>query len=628
MIIEAKSTRQPTEPAQGRQRFEFNTPERLSKLPMYIALIAIGIATYIKNAFDSHTVAMTQPDAPSAPEQHRQDPVNWCVSSDERLTLAALLPEIDDIETGSIDGAGPRQQLGQGLPWQTDFLLPESPALVFAKALEPYALQIGAIFPVAFGVSASNDNGGPLATKPDDDDHNGPDTDPKEDDDGDDDTQANRAPVVYGPVRLNDVFAGQVFLIGLSSLLLGAHDPDGDALTITHLSASGVAVVRSMDGWTVTTQHGMLGPVTFTYLISDGQASVAQTASFEIVRNRDVLTPNDDLHASTPYDDDIDALAGDDTIDALAGNDLVNGGEGDDHIQGGDGDDHLFGDAGNDFISGGKGDDLISGGDGNDRLFGDDGDDVIQGGAGDDHLHGGSGDDILRGGSGNDAMAGETGNDALSGGDGCDTLAGGEGDDFLSGNDGDDRILGDAGNDHIDGGEDDDILDMSAACDDLYVDMTEGTVCGEEIGNDQFANVEQVITGSGDDIIIFGATATVTSGGGGRDTFVFQVSGDDPSLSDDVVHDILDFVVGDRIRVLDYDISREAERAERDLFRSVYDDDDDWLKSDLPIIVSHVRYDDVDQTIIKADIDHDNHYEITINIYGLHLPVSGDHNLA
>jgi len=100
-------------------------------------------------------------------------------------------------------------------------------------------------------------------------------------------------------------------------------------------------------------------------------------------------------------------------------------------------------------------------------------------------------------------------------------------------------------------------------------------------------------------------------------------------LCEDIVHDILDFVVGDRIRVRDYEIDREAQALEADTFRRIYDDDDDdWLKSDLPIIVQHVRYDDIDNTIIRADLDRDDRFEVTIFIHGVQLPIDPSFNVA
>ncbi|QQR39257.1 cadherin-like domain-containing protein [Devosia rhizoryzae] len=694
MIIQAKSSRQ-QEPTQldGRKRYEFMTPERLSRLPLYVAGIVVLVAAYLKSAVENKVLALAPTPAPDEAPEALQRPVNWCLPGDELLSASLEEPGVDPTITGSTgDGAGPRSQVGIGPAWPGPFIPLPAPTISFTKPFEPFNASIQAFFPAAFELSFSNDNPGafpaggtsvrPQVDRPDEDGHTSPSRSDYPDEDGDVEEEeeeetdvGNRPPMVSAPVRLNDVFAGQVVLIGLSSLLFGAHDPDGDPLTILNMTASGVGVVRSTNGWTVSTEHGSLGEVELTYQISDGEAAVWQTAVFNIIRNGETLTPGDDLHAGTPYDDDIDGLGGDDIIDALAGNDMVSGGDGDDHINGGDGDDHLFGGNGNDVIFGGRGDDVILGGNGNDRLLGGDGDDMIDGQAGDDFLYGEAGDDLLTGGdgcdlldggTGNDLLLGEagddrleggtgndalfggagndiliagSGNDVLDGGEGCDLLEGGDGDDQLTGGAsddrvkagaGNDRILGDAGDDQIDGGAGDDILDYAAAGQSVIFDLSAGRTYSCEFGTDTFSGIEQAIGGDGDDIFILGATATVTMGGRGRDTFIFEVAGDDPTISEDVMHDILDFVVGDRIRVLDYEIDRSAREAEKDLFRSVYQDDDDdaWLRSDLPIIVRHERTDGVDQTVIMADVDRDDVYEITINVHGIHLPINPEAGIA
>lgn len=689
MIIEAKSTKIDAAEEQGAERFR-SAPERLTRLPMYVAMAIVSVAAFLKSAFQGPVVAAIGPASASVDDDTGGAPLNWCLPGAGPLT-AALDGSVDDVVTGSIGEAPPSDDhVMRGPPWPGVFVA-ELPTLFFSAPYDFVVPSVAQFFPGAFGFGSTNDNmvgrapsGHPLVpsggtlnvpkvpvapgTDDEDDTHSPGGDDDEDDEDDDDDTQpggANRAPIVLGPVRLNDVFAGQLVLIGLSQLLFGASDPDGDALYILNMTVTGTTLVRIQEGWWISTKPGMLGPVTFTYKVSDGEASVEQTAFFEIVRKQHVLTPHDDVYVATPYDDDIDGLAGNDIIDSLAGNDLIAGGDGDDHLYGGDGDDHLFGGNGNDVIFGGSGDDLIVGDAGDDRLFGDDGDDSIEGDSGDDCIFAGAGDDIADGGCGDDTMLGEAGNDVLEGGDGCDILDGGDGadvllgqggadhlqggagDDLLSGGagndtldggagsdvvdggDGDDRLLADEGNDELSGGCGDDLLDYSAATVGMVFDLAEGKAYSEEFGDDSFEDIESVAAGAGDDIFIIGATATVVSGGRGRDTFIFEVTDDAPMLCEDIVHDILDFVVGDRIRVRDYEIDREAEALEADTFRRIYDDDDDdWLKSDLPIIVQHVRYDDVDNTIIRADFDRDDRFEVTIFIHGVQLPIDPSLNIA
>ena len=132
--------------------------------------------------------------------------------------------------------------------------------------------------------------------------------------------------------------------------------------------------------------------------------------------------------------------------------------------------------------------------------------------------------------------------------------------------------------------------------------------------------MEAAIGGSGNDTFFVGTTATVITGGRGDDLFIFTVIDETPTLSRQLVHEILDFVVGDRIRVADYDISRRAERTEEERFEEFYEELEDGDREDLPIRVRYERYDDIDHSIIEADVDGDDFYEIAIRVDGIHLP--------
>ncbi|SFD12387.1 calcium-binding protein [Devosia psychrophila] len=767
MIIEPKSTRLNAEPVESRKTFEGRGMERLSKVPMYFALLITGVAAYLKSVLPTSF----EVTGPHLGRYHPDSDSNGNALRDARefADLASMTDMLDDLETGSIGGAdddGPANSISGASAWDTNYIPYESPTLTFAKVFEGLGTTHN-FFPAAFGFAAFNDNrgnggsrdgGGGVASTASGtggggagvSGGSGDTTSPGGDHDdggdgsngggngsngggtggnggGNDGPRNNRAPTVLGPVRLNDVFAGQVVLIALSQLLFGAADADEDPLTIMNLSVSGTAVTHVQGGWSLATLSGTLGRVEFSYDISDGQAVVRQTAYLDIVRHRVSLTPNDDLYVGTPYDDDVDALAGDDIVDALEGDDLVHGGAGNDHINGGAGHDHLYGDAGDDVIFGGFGNDLIWGGAGNDRLFGDagddtifgdDGDDYVAGGIGDDILHGGSGDDaivgedgndillgdagddqmdggasddVLQGGEGGDRLLGQAGNDVLLGESGCDLLRAGDGEDYLSGGSGGDRLYGDGGNDilagdsgndyldggagddtidggagcdtlvggsgadrmtggqgddvvnagwgndtiiadagddHIDGGEGSDTLDFSTACDDVTVDMVAGRMRSEHLGEDCFSNVENIVGGAGDDLFIVNANLKVSlSGGGGHNLFVFERANGTPSVSATVVHDILDFVVGDRILVKDYDISHQSERAQDDFFKVVYEhDNDDWLRSDLPVIVTYERLNNVDHTIIQADMNRDSIFEVKIDLVGVHIPLMADYH--
>src|SRR5215831_14358347 len=137
-------------------------------------------------------------------------------------------------------------------------------------------------------------------------------------------------------------------------------------------------------------------------------------------------------------------------------------------------------------------------------------------------------------------LAGGDGNDRLVGRGGADTLFGGRGDDtFVAmANDGDDRI---------DGGDGIDTYDLSATKKGVVVDLRDGSAIGAETGTDALSGIENVVGGSGDDVLIADQHRNVFTGGGGDDIFVLaQSNGDDNPLHWD---QIKDFSVGDKIDV-------------------------------------------------------------------------------
>ena len=345
--------------------------------------------------------------------------------------------------------------------------------------------------------------------------------------------------------------------------------------------------------------NGMLGEVNLTYTISDGSASVVQTAYFSVVEPPPIIgTVEDDNLLGTNCGETIDGRAGDDNIDARGGNDVIIGGAGDDHIIAGSGNDIVYAGAGNDVVFGGSGNDIVFGGAGNDHLYGEDGDDTIMGEEGDDFISGGPGADILVAGGGNDTVRGDTGNDTLDGGSGDDLLDGGEDDDvimggadndLLSGGDdndvlsdgpGQDTVHGgddadhvvaaaDAANDVYDGGDGQDTLDYSTATLSVTVDLGRGTADGVDIGHDLIAAFEEVIAGSGDDHIVAGSTSLSMTGGDGNDTFEFHRSEDQQAMT---VRKITDFTVGDRIVAATYEISYLKEDGLEDTVSDMFDD--------------------------------------------------------
>jgi Ca2+-binding RTX toxin-like protein len=377
-------------------------------------------------------------------------------------------------------------------------------------------------------------------------------------------------------------------------------------------------------------------------------------------------------------DDRLFGGLGNDVLFGDAGNDILEGGEGNDALLGGDGHDIVKGEEGRDTLHGGAGHDTMDGGAGNDVVFGESGDDVADGGDGDDVLSDGEGKDDARGGAGDDLILvsldaaddtfdGGDGNDTLDiseasqsvsidlmrgvaegaeigsdsvagieriiGGAGSDQITGSAVDEALAGGAGDDTLCGEAGadvleggegcdllvvsldgaNDVYDGGTDDDTLDFSLATMRIEVDFTSGKASGDEIGSDTIRNLEKVLGGQGDDHFIIGDSHTVLNGGGGSDTFVFQAILASSDISE-VVHEILDFMVGDRINIEQFELF-EAELAEG-RFEQLYGDDGRPMEG--PIRVRHDKLADLDRTIIEADLDRDDAYEISISLLGHH----------
>lgn len=238
--------------------------------------------------------------------------------------------------------------------------------------------------------------------------------------------------------------------------------------------------------------------------------------------------------------DNNDAADGsnDDVVFAGLGDDTVLGGAGNDEIHGEDGNDSVAGGAGDDTLYGAAGDDTLDGGDGNDSIEGFTGADSLIGGAGDDYLDGGTGADTLIGGDGNDTLLagsdvaddyvdGGAGNDSLSAGDGNDTLLGGTGDDFIFAAEGDDLIImaDDFGNDTIDGWSGNDTLDAGAVTQDTVLDLTAGDPGNPEQGTlsngaqtAQFSEIETIILGSGNDLVLGSTGDDSVSTGDGADT--------------------------------------------------------------------------------------------------------------
>ena len=200
----------------------------------------------------------------------------------------------------------------------------------------------------------------------------------------------------------------------------------------------------------------------------------------------------------------------------------------------------LIGDATDNLLVGQGGDDVALGNAGNDMLTTANGNDALFGGAGDDTLFAGSGDDMVYGEEGNDRIFAGDGNDMIKGGGGEDIAMGGAGNDtFITApNDGNDSYYGDAGIDTLDMSS---IIDMIEA--NLGTGLNNNGYAHTSTSHDVLWNVENIVTGAGNDTITASSAANVIDTGAGHDTVVFR-------SASDANHDtILNFEAGDKIDV-------------------------------------------------------------------------------
>lgn len=773
MIIEAKGTKQDNRHEDPTLRFVFKSMDKRSKTPYAIAILLLAFMVYLRAFLTTQTyVEEEKPKRPlddpegelpkrelefellAAEDEERQVTQSIDVTEGERIVEetqttrsgpfgAINLDErsfsLKDFLEGVAQGDfvkplraandngffsfdAPRSLARSGEAVDIDNPGVATGSAPSAGAVPPAAPVVVDFTPPGTGNTGTGNTGGNGG--------NGDSGENDDDDDDDDDTTAqNRAPTVRGPVYLMDVTGCMAVMIGLSALLRGAIDPDGDVLSVIGVTTSSGTLTPTGAGWSFDAAPQMLGPVTISYFITDGQHQVQQTAHFSVVRSRIDGTAGDDNLLGTLCDDDIDAGEGCDNIDALSGDDVIKGGGGDDHIVAGAGDDTVWGGRGNDIVFAGAGNDVVWGGDGDDRIYGEDGDDVLFGEAGDDQISGGDGNDIIDGGDGDDQLFGDAGNDVIDGGDGADLVKGGDGDDTLAGGAGNDTVKGGAGNDKIadgagedtnlggegndtivaardraddihDGGDGSDTLDLSLTKSGVDVDLVSGTAEGCEIGTDAITGFETVIGGAGDDTIregagrntvmagagdddvravadgaddhfdggdgcdtidysatsdgvVFDLVAATASGaeigvdtlvnfetyvggdgddhfflggvqfarlagGEGADTFEFA-GAPTAAASDHVTYEILDFRVGDKVRMRQYELFEEVLDEFEDEFERIYSDGID--EDDIAIRYRHEKFEEYERTLIEADFNNDDIYETTITLQGRHLVV-------
>ena len=222
-------------------------------------------------------------------------------------------------------------------------------------------------------------------------------------------------------------------------------------------------------------------------------------------------------------------LPGNDYINAGSGNDIVYGQDGDDIILGGDGDDILYGGDGNDYINGGKGADRIDGGAGDDTIVMDAEDfsrnafitEIVNGGSGFDTV-------IIQGDKGVNFDMGLTNIESFIGGDGNDNIIGSQFSDIIRGGKGADTYYTLGGDDivYIDGedikAKSGNFIDTGDGYDKIYIE--------DSIGVDfdvADTNAEEIISGSGNDILRNTKNDNVTIYGMDGDDIIYGSAGID-----------------------------------------------------------------------------------------------------
>ena len=205
-------------------------------------------------------------------------------------------------------------------------------------------------------------------------------------------------------------------------------------------------------------------------------------------------------------------------------------------------DDTLVGDDGADTFEGRGGDDRIRGGGGDDTLWGggrrqaEDGTVLVYGGFND--LNGGDGNDVLIGGIDSDSLLGGPGNDDLRGEqsmgyEATDFLNGGGGNDLLNAGDNPYMETGAPSMDLISGGTGLDTADYRARSADLSITLDDvnddGQVNksgpGEQDG--VASDVENILSGIGNDLLWGSPIDNVLEGADGDDTFIGGLGADD-----------------------------------------------------------------------------------------------------
>ena len=331
-------------------------------------------------------------------------------------------------------------------------------------------------------------------------------------------TPVNDAPIVANSINLGTSPEDTAKTITAAQLLVGATDADGDILSVADLVASsGTLVANNNATWTWTPAANDTTGVTFTYKVTDGTASVAQTATLDLTPVNDAPTGAVLLQGTARQGQTLTANTGTitdaDGVGAFSYTWYRSGGI----ITGAAAATYVLGTADVGaaitarvtYTDGfGTVETLLSAATATVTSTSVPGV-TLTGTSRADTLNGTGGDDILSGLDGNDTLNGLGGNDRLLGGDGNDLLSGGLGDDIL------------------DGGAGTDTVTYAGQAESVTVSLALTTAQATGVaGSDQLINVENLIGGNGNDVLTGNAGANNLNGGAGDD-FITGGLGDD-----------------------------------------------------------------------------------------------------
>ena len=391
------------------------------------------------------------------------------------------------------------------------------------------------------------------------------------------------------PVAADDSDTVLESAVATGSVFANDSDPDGPALTVSHVNGStaGVGVQITLPSGALLTLNadgtysydpndafnGLSGPASggtnltatdsFTYTLTNGDTA---TVTVTVVGE----DSTGDAVEGDSGDNDLTAGDGEDTLVGGGGNDNLDGGDGEDtadysgstggvHIRlgggfGSDGEggtdtlsniENVIGSANNDILIGAVGGNVMSGGGGADVLIGLDGNDTLVGGAGAaNQLQGGLGDDdyfveandtvveLLN--QGHDRIFTSRGHMTLVAnveelhftGAGNFTGVGNDLDNTITGGAGDDLLVGGLGDDTLHGGSGGtDTASYAAAAGSVSVNLVIGQAA-TAVDHDTLVNIENVIGSAHNDGLASDAGANQLSGGAGDDVLM-GYGGDD-----------------------------------------------------------------------------------------------------